>query len=245
MKSASKMFAVLESLCEDGDAGVSELASKLGLPKSSIFRFLSVLVENGYVKSGKKYQATLKTFRLGVMVRDRIDVVGVARPVMENLGKQVNETISLGFFDNNEVVYIHKVESSETVQSNYTVGCRMGAYCTAQGKVFLANLTPSEFEVYLETVKLESRTQNTIISTEKLLEEIRFIQTHGYGIDDGEYDSHNKCIAAPIRNELGRCVSALSISGPDFRMGRNRINELSKEIIMASEMISKNLGYRN
>jgi len=243
MKSASKMFAVLEALCESGEAGVSELALKLGLPKSSISRFLSVLVENNYVQHNKKYSATLKIFHLGTLVRDRIDIVGVAHPVMEEIGKKLNETISLGLFDNHAVVYIHKVDSSEAVRSDYAIGSRVDAYCTSLGKVFLANFAESELEKYLTCIRLKSRTPKTITSKNILKKELKKIRVRGYALDDGEYDLHNRCVSAPIRNETGKVVAAISISGPDFRMEEKRMEELKKDVVAVGEMISQNLGY--
>lgn len=243
MKAASKMFSIFEALCEEGEAGVSELASKLDMPKSSVFRFLSVLVENNYVQADKKYSPTLKILHLAMLVRSRIDLVEVARPVMDNIGKKMNETISLSVFENNQVVYIHKVESSESIRSDYLIGSRVDAYCTAMGKVFLAGMTESEIENYLDNTILESRTPTTIVSRSALKKELEAIRIQGYAIDDGEYHLHNRCVAVPIKNETGQIMAAMSISGPDFRMSKDCMEEFKKEIMAAGKMISGNIGY--
>ncbi len=158
------MFSFEGSLWKRVKRGFQNWHQSLTCRKVSVFRFLSVLVENNYVQAGKKYSPTLKILHLAMLVRSRIDLVDVARPVMDSIGKEMNETISLSVFENNQVVYIHKVESSESIRSDYVIGSRVDAYCTAMGKIFLAGMTESEIETYLENTKLESRTPTTIVS---------------------------------------------------------------------------------
>ena len=90
MKSTIKVFRVLEVLCEGKAAGVTELSNQLDIKPSSMHRFLAVLTKLGYVRKNAatgKYFATLKIFQLGVSVRNKLSLISIARPYMEELGE--------------------------------------------------------------------------------------------------------------------------------------------------------------
>jgi IclR family transcriptional regulator, KDG regulon repressor len=246
MKSAKKLFAVLETLCINGNQGVSELSSHLKLGKSSIHRFLSFLVETGYVcknPDNKKYFATLKLFEISAMVRGRIRLIAIARPYMEKMGKQFHETINLGFFDGDEVVYVDKVESAETLRMDLAIGRRVPAYCTALGKVFLANLPEPEIKRYFERVKLIPRTDKTITSEREFEKNLELIRKEGYAIDDRELDIAIRCIAAPVRDDSGKVIAAISIAGPSMRLGLGKMKYFKVALREATKQISYELGY--
>ena len=234
MKSAHKLFSVLENLCMEGDAGVTELSLKLDLGKSAIHRFLSLLSELGYVRKNSdngKYYATLKVFQIGAMVRGRLRLVNLARPYMEDLGKKTHETINLAFFEAGEVVYIDKVESVETLRIDLAVGRRVPAYCTALGKVFLSNLPEEDLEVYLSQQDLRPLTENTITSADELRDNLVKVRNEGFAIDNSELDENIKCIAAPVRDESGNVIAAISIAGPSTRMMERRLNLFKKFLL--------------
>ena len=234
MKSAQKLFMVLEALCMHGDAGVTELSLKLGLGKSAIHRFLSALVKLGYVRKNSdngKYYATLRVFQIGAMVRGRLRLVNLARPYMEELGRETHETINLGLFEEGEVVYIDKVESVETLRIDLAVGRRVPAYCTALGKVFLANLPEEDLEAYLSRQNLRTLTKNTITSAGELRNGLEQVKADGFAIDNGELDEGIKCIAAPIRDESGRVIAAISIAGPKARMTERRLHSFKRLLL--------------
>jgi len=246
MKSGAKLLLVLETLCISGEAGVTELGARLGLGKSSIHRFLSILRDLGYVEKNRtngKYAATLRVFEIGAMVRGRIRLVQLARPYMEQLGKQFHETINLAFFEEGEVVYIDKVESAETLRMDPAVGRRVPAYCTALGKVFLANLPEKELEGYFQNQRFRALTDKTMTSANQIKGYLDRVRKEGFAIDDRELDQGIRCIAAPIRNESAEVTAAISIAGPSIRMTIKRLNCLRNPIIKVTRDISRRLGY--
>ena len=246
MSSGDKLLMVLETLCKEGDVGVTDLSAELGLGKSSIHRLLSILRDRGYVEKNAnngKYSATLKVFEIGAMVRGRIRLTHVARPYMEALGKQFHETINLAFFEEGEVVYIDKVESAETLRMDLAVGRRVPAYCTALGKVFLANLPQNELAGYLRNRRFRAFTDRTITAARQLKIHLDKVRKDGFAVDDGELDEGIRCIAAPIRNESGEVNAAISIAGPSIRMTRKRLNFVRGPIVEMTTDISRRLGY--
>jgi len=246
MKSGAKLFSVLETLCVDGEAGITELSTKLSVGKSSVHRFLSVLQDLGYVEKNRtngKYFATLKVFEIGAMVRGRISLVQLARPYMEELGRQFHETINLALPEQGEVVYIDKVESVEALRMDLTIGRRVPAYCTALGKVFLASLPEEDLGRYLRNQRFRAYTQRTINSAGELRRHLDKVRRDGFAIDDRELDEGIRCIAAPIRDESDKVIAAMSIAGPSIRMNMERLKSLQKPIMAVTEAISRKLGH--
>ncbi len=247
MKSTIKVFQVLETLCEGKAAGVTELSNMLYIKPSSMHRFLSVLSTLGYVQKNVatgKYFATLKIFQLGVSVRNKLSLISITRPYMEELGEILNETVNIAVFAQNNVVVIDRIQSPETLRTNIIVGQHLPAYCTAFGKVFLAAMSEKELNRYLETVALNPLTRKTITQIQALREELKKISKNGYAIDDQELDDNIRCMSSPIRDESGKVVAALSFSGPTTRVSMVRLETFTKTIVDISGDISKKLGYQ-
>jgi DNA-binding IclR family transcriptional regulator len=247
MKSTIKVFRVLELLCEGKAAGVTELSTQLDIKPSSAHRFLSVLVELGYVeKNGQtgKYLATLKVFQLGVSVRNKMSLISVARPFMETLCESLHETVNIAVFSGQHVVVIDRVKSAETLRANIVVGQRLPAYCTAFGKIFLAAMSEKRLDRYLASQPLEPLTRQTHGKKEALVAELERIQKQGFAIDNRELDENVRCMAGPIRDESGKIVAALSISGPVARLKMTRLKTFKRTIIDTTDEISMILGYQ-
>lgn len=247
MKSTIKVFQVLETLCGGKAAGVTELSNQLDIKPSSMHRFLSVLSKLGYVQKNDltgKYFATLKIFQLGVSVRNKLSLISIARPYMEELGEILNETVNIAVFAQNNVVVIDRVQSPETLRTNIIVGQHLPAYCTAFGKVFLAAMPAKELNRYLKTTELKPLTRQTIVEPQALRDELTKIAEDGYAIDNRELDENIRCIASPIRDESGKVIAALSYSGPTTRVTMVRLKTFIKTIKEITAEISQKLGYR-
>jgi len=247
MKSTIKVFRVLETLCKGKAAGVTELSNQLDIKPSSMHRFLAVLTKLGYVRKNAatgKYFATLKIFQLGVSVRNKLSLISIARPYMEELGEMLNEAVNIAVFTQNSVVVIDRVQSPQTLPTNIIVGQHLPAYCTAFGKVLLAAMSARELDRYLQTVTLKSLTGQTIARTQALREELKKISQDGYAIDDRELDENIRCLSSPIRDESGKVVAAISFSGPTTRVNMVRLKTFTKTMTDISEKISQELGYK-
>ena len=248
MKSTIKVFRVLEFLCEGKATGVSDLSTQLDIKPSSMHRFLSVLVELGYVEKSSqtgKYFATLKVFQLGVSVRNKMSLISVARPHMESLCESFQETVNIAVFTGQHVVVIDRVKSAETLRAAIIVGQRLPAYCTAFGKIFLAAMSKKELDRYLSFQPLTSLTRQTHVEKASLVAELDKIRKDGFAIDNRELDENVRCMAGPIRDESGKIVAALSVSGPVARLKMTRLKTFKQTIIDTTDQISLILGYLN
>ncbi len=230
---------------------IRELSTKIKLPKGTTHRLLSSLSYFGYVHRDPKtrsYFLGLKLVELGQLLLSQLDLRKEAEPFLRDLAERTKETVHLVFLDRNEIVYIDKLETDQNpsgLRMASRVGLRNPAHSCAVGKVLLADLPEEALNNFIKEKGLAKRTENTIANPTQLKEHLSLVRAQGYAIDDEENEKGIRCVAAPIRNEAGRAVAAVSISGPAFRITKKVIQEsLKKEVIETALKISQRLGFR-
>jgi len=241
-KTAAKTFALLERLAaRDQPLRVSEIAREMGIAKSNAHRILSTLVELGYgQRTGQgTYRPTLRLWEIGVQILNRMDVRRLARPVLEAIASQTDETVHLAILDGCEIVYIDKIESSHPVREFTRIGFRAPAHCTATGKVMLAFA-----EKPPDLRSLPVFTKNTIKDERSLKTELSRIRKQGYAFNVGEYGAYVNGVAAPIADHRAEVVASVVISGPAERLKPATLNALVPVILKAGQTISSELGFR-
>jgi DNA-binding IclR family transcriptional regulator len=240
-----KGIRLLEAVTNHGEIGVSDLARLTGINKSNVHRILSTLETLGYVEKDTKnlkYKTTLKVFQLGSRVIEGTGLREVVVPFLKELGARFGETANLGVLDGGEVVYIEKVESSEVLRMDLSVGRSVPAYCTALGKVLLADLGEEELKVYLDNTKMAKKTFHEVPDRDEFLRRLGRIREQGYAVDRQELDIGITCIAAPVRNHTGRVVAAVSVAGPSTRMTDDKLEEITTPLMETTLAISRKLG---
>ena len=231
---------------------VGELSTKTGLPKGTSHRLLSSLAYFDYVRQDpgtKNYQLGFKLVELGNRLLGQLDFRAVARPFLIHLAEQTQETVHMVILDRNEALYIDKVDSGEHrsgLRMVSMLGSRLPAHCSAVGKMLLAHLSESDLEEVIRDKGLPERTRNTITDIGKLRAHLAKVLTQGYAFDNEENEIGIRCVAAPIRNEIGRVIAAISISVPTLRVEKSRLRTTLKDRVVETAMnISRKLGYRN
>ncbi|MCX8022009.1 MAG: IclR family transcriptional regulator [Syntrophorhabdaceae bacterium] len=227
------------------------LSSSLNLPKGTVHRLLTSLAYFGYIRQDaktKNYLLGLKLLELGNLITSPLDLRKIAEPYLKELAEKTKETVHMVVLDQYEVVYIEKIESevgTGGLKMASRVGARNPAHSCAVGKVLLSYLTEEELDTFIEKKGLPQRTPNTIVSPIQLKEHLLLVRNQGYAIDDEENEKGIRCVAAPIFDDKGRPVSAISISGPSFRVTKKLIQEvLKKELINTGLEISRALGFK-
>ena len=248
IQSVSHALDLLEEFRGDTDElGVTELSKRLKLHKNNVFRLLATLESRGYVEQNKateNYRLGLKSLELGQTFINQMGLLRQARPVMESLVDQVNETTYVGIVRENYAVYLDVVEAKQTVRVVSRVGARLPVYCTALGKVQLAYETEEEVEQIVGVRELKRFTETTITDLARLVSHLKHVAEQGYAIDNREFEADVKCIAAPIRDYTRRVVGGLTVSGPASRLTDDRIQrELVPLVKRAGAEISTRLGY--
>jgi IclR family transcriptional regulator, KDG regulon repressor len=249
IKVLNKTFSILELLLQQGSAmNMTEISKKLDLYPSTTHRILDTLKYWGYVEQepdNQEYQLGLKVLELGMAKLQQIDLVREATPYLKELVNQCNETAHLGVLEEGDVLYLAKVESSQTIRMCSYAGKRAPLHCTALGKVLLAFLPEEERKKILEQKELPRLTDNTINDRNKLEKELSKIQKQDFALDQEENEKDMRCIAAPIRNYLGKVIASISISSPAYRIDINQQNHLKEIVLQTSKNISNRLGYNS
>jgi IclR family acetate operon transcriptional repressor len=231
----------------NGPVGITELSRQLGLAKGSIARLVATLAQMDYLvrdPETRKYQLGLKLWELGSKSITRLDIRGVARPVMESLHGDTGETVHLTVLSNEgKMVFLDKLDSTRGIRPNVQLGTHLPVHCVANGKAVLAYLSKDELH-HLLPKKLQRFTDTTITQRSKLLAALKEIRRTGYSVNFGEYRSDVSGVAAAIRDHTNRAVATLGISLPTTRMTRAVSKELGQIVAKGAQKISASLGYQ-
>lgn len=195
--------------------GVSELARRASLPKSTAYRLLSALETGNFIERvGSNYQLSLRAFELGCSVREvrNRDVTGVAFPYLCELFAQTRHVVQLGMFDGNDIVLLEQLHPIGGARVPDSVGDRLPANCTALGKAMLAFSSRAEIDAYLAN-PLESRTQRSVTDARSFVEHLVISRRSGVAVEISECHAGLSSVAAPVLSG-GRAIGAVSITAP-------------------------------
>lgn len=248
VQSAQRIFDILELLAQQGELPLHEVARRLSLHKSTAHRLLSSLIAMGYARREERtgcYRLTFKLLEISGRLLETLDIVGLARPYLEQLGRQTHEAVHLVQRDGAEIVYIDKVEAGEgSIRMVSRIGLRRPLYCTAVGKAMLAEMPAGKVEQLWERSRVQRLTERTITDLPSLYRELEQVRRRGYALDNEENEMGVRCIGVCILDYQGRANNALSVSAPLSRMGDARIHDLAPFMLQARKAISRELGYR-
>lgn len=247
VQSAERIFKVLEILADNGEMGLMELSTELGLHKSTVHRLLMSLIYMGYAKQNEKNQKYTLTYKLVNMsgkILERMDIVEIAKPYLERLSDISGETVHLVRRDGSDILYIHKIEAKVgTIRMVSHVGMIHPMYCSGVGKAIMATLPEKEVKKIWDASVIERKTAKTIVTLEDMMRTLEQVRKNGYALDDEENEEGVRCIAASLRG-YGKSVKyAFSISGPVSRMTKDRIEELAADMKKVQAELSRELGY--
>ncbi|SLN64324.1 Transcriptional regulator KdgR [Roseivivax jejudonensis] len=230
---------------EDTELGISELAKRLNVAKSTVHRLAGTLLEENLLQQNPengRYSLGVGLFSLGSLVRSRLDVTSESKTILNELRDATQENTRLAVLERDRVVFLHDFESPQTLRLRSRTGQLKPAFCTAEGHCLLSGLRDDEFESFLAMPRT-ARTERSVTDEDELRARIRKAKRHGYAVEDEECDEGTRCIAAPIYNGEGRIVAAVGIAGPRVRIRKNMFPKLGPQAIEAAQQISERLGY--
>lgn len=244
VSSLERGLRILELLAKEGSLKVSEVAAYLGTHRSAAHRFLATLKELGYVVQdpSSRYRLSFRIFEMGMNMVNSLGIRQITRPFLEELAEISNETVNLGHWEGEEIVYIDKVKSREVLLMDLAIGTRVPTFCSAMGKAILAHRSEEEIRVFLSSSSFKPLTPKTKTNPEVLRKELAEIRNRGFAIDDEEMVVGIRCLAAPIFDYNGRPEYAISISGPTSRLTFEKIEALSLDLKRVCAELSKRMG---
>lgn len=230
---------------EEDELGITTLATRLRLAKSTVHRLASTLTSAGFLEQNAqtgKYRLGVALFELGALVRRRMDVANEARPKLRELLEKTGETVQLGIVDHFSVLYVYEMESPRAIRMAAAVGGRAPLHCTAVGKVLLA-FQPAEYVAKLTDRGLAAYTAKTTTRREDLLGMLEEVRLRGHAVDDEESEGGLRAIAAPVRNHAGTVIAALGVAAPVQRMSKKALHACVPTVIDTANAVSARLGY--
>ncbi|MEZ5094754.1 MAG: IclR family transcriptional regulator [Nocardioides sp.] len=229
----------------DTQLGVSQLARRTGVGKSTAHRVVWTLVSEGLLEKVDEtglFRLTATMRNLGVSAETAQSLHQAATQALDQLRKVTDNTLHLAILDGSDVLYVERRESPTALQVFSRVGGRNSAHVTSTGKVLLAYLEPEEQRRIVEDMRLARKTPFTITSRTAFLTELGKVRKQGFGENVFESEPGMVSIAAPVRDRTGRVVAALSAAGatedPD------EMRRLVRPPVEAAHRISHNLGWQ-
>ncbi len=232
----------------DREIGVSELARRLGLGKSTTHRLLHTLTVERLREPDAEtgtYRLALTMHELGASMQSGMDLHTASHSIIDQLRNMTKETIQVAVLDGRHVVYVERRESPQTVRMFGRVGHRNDAHSTSTGKVLLAHLPEGELDVLLNGWRLPRKTPYTIADQATLRAQLIQIRSQGWAENVNESEIGTASIAAPIRDSRGVVVAALSIAGPVQRLDGANLRRFTRPAVEAAAAISRRLGWND
>lgn len=246
IKPVFKALRVLQCL---GDAGrelpLVEICRIVNLPKPTVYKYLQTLRAAGFVLYDAEcecYWLGPNAWSLGRTVDPSLRVREVARLVMEQLRDRFEETINLGVLNGEEVVYLEMALSRQALRMQATIGAHDPAYSTSLGRAMIAHLPEARWKKHIPR-QLRRRTARTITSHDALHAELVATRKRGYAIERGENEDGALCIGAPIFDQDGQVIAAVSVSAPASRISPSVESEVGVAVMHAAREISGRLGH--
>lgn len=244
VRSAARLLCAF-TLAEP-ELGLSELARRLGLGKSRVHRLLATLVSEHLIEQNPltgKYRLSIKLYELGAIVSTHLDLREAVAEHIDELRDRTGETVHVAILDGDEVVYVERRESPNTLRLSTHIGHRDHAHSTSTGKVLLAHLPERELGRMLARTDLVARTPHTITDPGRLRTELEGVRRRGWAENVNESDLGVASIAAPVRDASGQVVAAISVAGPHPRFTPEATRRITQEVIATAERISARLGH--
>jgi DNA-binding IclR family transcriptional regulator len=246
VQSAERIFDIFEVL-STGKKGLrlTEISSRVGLHKSTVYRFLASMEKRGYVEkiSDKGcYRLGLKVVELSGIHLNNLELTTEAQPCLQRLANLSNQAVYLAVRDEGDIIYIDKVETFQSIRKYSIIGRRAPSYCTALGKALLTGLCGHHLEGLFKNKELRPYTQNTITEVSRLIAEVEEARKRGWTEDDEEYEEGVRCVAAPICDYRNRVIASVSTSGPTTLITKADVERIAGHVTEAADAISKRMG---
>lgn len=226
--------------------GPPELARRLGLPRSTVFRLLNTLESLGFIEradGGSEYRLGMAVLRLGFEYLASLELTELGQPLLERLCDEIRYPCNLVVRDGRSIVYVAKVTPPTPLTSSVRVGSRLPAHATVLGHILLEDLSLAELRQLYPEEHLEGYSSNTPKTVLELFDLVERDRERGYVFSEGFFELSISTIAAPVRDHSTRIVAALGVTIPSAHMESQQLAELVQRVRTAADELSRRLNY--
>jgi DNA-binding IclR family transcriptional regulator len=247
VQSLQRTFDILEVIGHSvTPVGLKYITDATGLPKSTVYRLLNNLESRDYIRcdSNGNYRLGVQLLMMSQRAEQNFEIKDLARKYLHHLNELTKETVHLAILAKSRILYVDAVESPHALRLVAKLGTTNFVHSTALGKALLIRHKDSRIKEILAEEGMEKRTEHTLCNPEDFLQEMKTVRTCGYALDDCESEIDGRCIGAPIYDNMGNIVAAISISGLVSRFPRDYIEqEVANKLLESTGEISRALGY--
>lgn len=224
---------------------LTEVARTNGLAPSTAHRLLATLQQERFVRFDRqltRWFVGVQAFSVGNAFLHSRDLARAARPYLQSLMEETQETANFATIDQGMAVYLGQAQSRQFMRAIATPGGRVFMHASALGKAMLARLPHKTVIRIAEERGLPAFTPRTLTSVRRLLRELRDVRDQGFAVDDEEYLVGMRCIAAAVFDEDGAPLGAVSISGPAVRVTPERVPVLGQAVQRVAQALTAEVG---
>ncbi|MFC5521463.1 IclR family transcriptional regulator [Polaromonas jejuensis] len=224
-----------------------ELARRLDLPRSTVFRLLNTLEVMGFIErtaSSSEYRLGMAVLRLGFEYLSSLELTELGQPLLARLCDEIHYSCNLVVRDGRSIVYVAKVAPPTPFASSVRVGTRLPAHATVLGRVLLQDLTLPELRALYPEDHLEAFSGSTPKTVLDLFNLLELDRQRGYVLGEGFYEASISTIAAPVRDESNRIVAALGTTIPSAHIETGLIDDMVRRVRMSADELSRLLNYQ-
>lgn len=244
VQSVTRAFSILNAFDRQRTTLTStDIAERVGLNNKTVHRFLLTLEAVGAIsRVGRgRFCLGMTLSELGSQVAINRVLHETALPYLEHLSKIYNESVQVAVLEGTNIFSVAHIPSSHSLTIGIREGKHWPAYCTAIGKVLLADMEDFRLKTFLSSCQYERRTVNTITNRADFLRHIKLVREQGFAINDQESEMGMRGIAVSIKNRHGQASAAISLSGPSTRLSLEKLYEAKHELQNCSKSITASL----
>ncbi|CAN5674244.1 IclR family transcriptional regulator [soil metagenome] len=231
---------------ENRSISAPELARRLDLPRSTVFRLLATLETMGFIErvdGGSAYRLGMAVLRLGFEYLSSLEITDLGQPLLQSLCEEIRYPCNLVMRDGRSIVYVAKVTPPTPLSSSVHVGTRLPAHATVLGRILLEDLTLAQLRELYPEEHLEVYSSSTPKTVLELFNMVESDRTRGYVLGEGFYEASISTIAAPVRDHSTRIVAALAATIPSAHIETDRLDELVARVRSSADELSRRLNY--
>ncbi|TYL37751.1 IclR family transcriptional regulator [Natronococcus pandeyae] len=238
-------FEIIDVLKRKDGAGITEIADELGLAKSTVHRHVKTLEERGLLlQEEHNYRISTWFLDYGVYVRNRHPLFDVVKPKVDELAAETDEKVWCVIEEHGMGVHIYGAEGRHSVKTHARIGKRTPLHQFAAGKAILAHLPDERVDEILTEYGLAAKTSQTITDREELNDRLEGIRERGYAFNHEESVRGVHAVGAPIRDQSGTAIGAISVAGPANRLRDTALaEELPTLLLGATNEVEINLAH--
>lgn len=241
---ALQIFELLAT--EPESLGISEISTRLSLPKNSVFRILTTLSDYGYLSREpiqKRYALSRKLLALGYAAIDDANLLEKSLGPMRNLRDLTQESVLIGTLSSHRGVVLEQLPSPQPIKVMVEIGHLFPLHSAAPGKAILANLEAAQQKAVVDSITFEKLTSRTITKKSDYYKELAKVAQQGYALDQGEEVDDIHCVAAPIFNRRGEPIASIWVTGPKTRLTKDHFPKVRSAVMEQANIISQRLGW--